>query len=197
MLVLTGCTRYFNSSQDEGRQTTFVIDELRMELADLKHTLKATQVEFSLLEEKVKSTDKSDNKLKEINAHLALLEKKITQLSQVQDKTLSDLRQLSSHANQSSAAFNQFQQKLSDYEHEIQGQNRKLDEVNKLKGTLTSISKAMSPKPAQKTHKVKAGETLEKIARLYNVKSQTLKKLNGFESDRIAIGQEIQIPSDE
>src|SRR5476651_1183998 len=98
ILTLTGCTSYFNSSRDEGRQTAFVLDELRMEMADLKHTLKATQVELSLLEEKVQAnpSDKSDHKLKEINAHLVLLEKKIAQISQVQDRTLSDLRQLSS-----------------------------------------------------------------------------------------------------
>lgn len=185
LLLLTGC--YLNTSLDESRQTAFVLDELRLEMADLKHTLKANQVELSLLEEKVDD----NNKVKELTAQLSLLEKKLSQLVQVQEKTIADLRNLSSHANQSSAAFAQFQQKLQDYDQEIQGQNRKLAEVNKLKGTLTSISQAISPKA--KTHKVKAGETLEKIARQYNIKAQTLKKLNGLATDKIAVGQELKI----
>ncbi len=47
-----------------------------------------------------------------------------------------------------------------------------------------------------KTHKVKKGDSLYKISRIYNVKISAIKKINGLSKDIIYINQEIRIPSE-
>ncbi len=199
LLLLTSCSHYISSLQDEKRQANIALDEMRIELADVKHTLKGYQVELNILEEKLKNQTaaKPDAKLKDVSGQLAALERKVAQLEKVQEKALADLRGLSGHANQTSSAFEQVRKKLFDIEQEIATQSHRLDEVGKLKGTLTSISKAMAQKPSSKTHRVKPGETLEKIARLEGTSVDALKKLNHLQHDRIFVGQEIKLPDEE
>ena len=48
--------------------------------------------------------------------------------------------------------------------------------------------------PKKKTHTVKSGETLGKIAEKYGVGLSKLKKANGLKSDKISIGQKLIIP---
>ena len=49
---------------------------------------------------------------------------------------------------------------------------------------------------ANKVHKVKKGDSLYKISRIYNVKISSIKKVNGLSKDTIYINQKIKIPSE-
>jgi LysM repeat protein len=201
LVLLASCSHYFGSTQDDRRESAQVLDEMRIELADIKHSLKSNQVELTILEEKVKNqaaAAKPDPKLGTFGSQISALERKIVEFEKKQEQILSDLHSLSAHANQSSSTFTQLQKKLFDMQQEIASQTRRLDEVSKLKGTLSSISKAMAIKPSSnKTHLVKSGETLEKIARLENTTVDVLKKLNHLQNDRIFVGQEIRLPNEE
>jgi LysM repeat protein len=183
------------------------MEELRTELADVKHALSSAKVEMQILEEKVKNQDQSVTTLKssssqkgqlqsDLSQQLSLLEKRLTQLEKMQEKVGIDLRTLSSNANQGNQVLNQYKEKISSLEQEIVFQSKRLDEVSKLKSTLSSLSKAMqgSSEGSSKSYQIKSGDSLEKIARRHNTTVDNLKKLNGLNHDKIVVGQEIQVP---
>lgn len=170
----------------------------------MKHALHTYQVELNILDEKLKTQNQSVNSLKtqsksplleQLGQKMALLEKKLSHFEAVQEKIAADLRQLNQNLTKSQDRFVQF-------EKEIAAQNSRLDEVVKLKSTLNSISKAISPKASsddvnERTYKVKGGDSLEKIARAHHTSVSMLKKLNQIDNDRIQVDQILKLPSDE
>lgn len=207
--LFTSCSSALRFTSPDSRQNELAMEELRIEIADVKHALNSTQVEVRILEDKLKSQDnaiyafknQTANKLPMVG-HLSelidTLEKKLSTLEKIQDKTFHDLRQLTTHANQTSSTLMHYKEKMQEIEREMGTQSQRLDEVSKLKSTLTHISKAMKqgdyPQDTIKIYKVIAGDTLEKIARKFYTTSDYIKKLNRFENDRIVVGQEVKVP---
>lgn len=196
LIVLTGCSsRFF---QDEGAvHAKRAVDEMRQEMADLKHELKTTQVSLQIIEEKCHFQDQAISTLKlknpkwdQLANQLTTLERKLYQFEKFQESVLADLRALSMHHDEQGGRLHQC-------EREMAFQKNRLEDVGKLKNTLSSISQAIQQKPKSASkHVVKGGETLEKIARHYQVTVAGLRKKNHLTSDRIHIGQEIDIPND-
>lgn len=149
---------------------------IRLELADVRQALHAAQVNMELLEERIRK--------QEIAAHKpskdapSLMEKKIASLE-------NDLRQLATRYQEATA-------KIATLESLLQTHERRFNEVVKLKDTLTSISQTLTP--SNKTHRVQAGDSLEKIARQHKTTIGAIKELNQLKSDQIKIGQTLQIP---
>jgi LysM repeat protein len=175
-LLLVGCTSSFTALR--GGQDP-AINDLRMEIADLKHALHGTEVEIKLLEERVESaegthTTTSLHETSDLKRKISALEKNI-------DKLAADIRSLTHFSTQTSST-------LSVYRDQICTIDNKLDEIAKLRSTLSQLSKPSS-------YQVKAGDSLEKIARKYQVSVEQLKQENHLSSDRIVIGQELAIPS--
>ncbi len=198
--LLCGCSTQLNSRQTASYRSDLSIDEIRLELADVKHELKSTQVELNLLDERVKkeATVLASTAKQSVNSALsgsttAQLEARIASIEKLLEKTTADLRTLSTHANQALA-------KLQSLEQEVFSHEKRLDEVAKLKGTLTSISQAIGQPTASptstKSYRVKAGDSLEKIARNHKVSLASLKNLNHLKNDKIVVGQELRIPDD-
>lgn len=170
------------------------MDEMRLELADVKHELKSTQVELNLLDERVRKQTSSIEISSKTKADSSNLEHRIAYLEQLLEKTTADLRTLSNHTTQAL-------KKLAAIENEIISHENRLDEVVKLKGTLTSISQAIgqpaSPsKNTTSSYRVKAGDSLEKIARSHKTSISALKNLNNLKNDKIVVGQELRIPDE-
>lgn len=187
LLVIAGCSNSkmaaFNGDSAKGE---WALEEVRIELGDVKHALNATQVQLHLLEERVSHTKEVDN----ISQQVAILEKKIAQLEKVHERTVADLRHLNHLSGQTAEA-------LSEYKDKCQDLDQRFDELAKLKGTLTSISKSLAAKPAETstaTYRIQPGDSLEKIARRYNTTVETLKKLNRLENDRIIVGKDLNVP---
>ena len=186
-----------------GYYTNPELDELRIELDDLKHALKTTQVECSLLDERLRKQDnalaKGQASAKEtgtsnlLSIQLNSLEKKVSALEKTLEKAAADLRTLSANATQALSKIHVLEQDLASHE-------KRLEEVVKLKGTLTSISKAISQRPATepssstKSYRVKAGDSLEKIARNNHTTVDAIRKTNALSNDKIVIGQELRLP---
>ena len=121
---------------------------------------------------------------------VAALQRKIATLEKTVDKMSGDLRSLMTYANQTTTS-------LSLYRDQIQEIDRKLSEVSKLRSTLTQMSKTYSapePTTTEKTYRVKAGDSLEKIARRLQITTEALKRENKLTSDKIVVGQELSIP---
>lgn len=183
-----------------------ILEELRIEIDDLKHALKTIQVELNLVDERTKKQDnslttfkgdfqnKEKSSLHPLSSQINVLEKKVSSLEKLLEKVTTDLRTLST-------TISQTLNKAEHLEHEVSSHGQRLDEVVKLKGTLTSISKAISQKPSYdvdtaKTYRVKAGDSLERIARNHRISIETLRKLNNLSNDKIIVGQELRLPDD-
>lgn len=179
------------------------LDELRLELSDVKHELKGALVEINLLDERLRKQNQSSqptspllslkSEITQLSSQIATLDRKTTQLEKLIEKVTTDLRNINTYTTQ---AYNQ----IASLEKQIALHDKRLSEISQLKGTLTSISKAISSKPSDevtvKTYRVKAGDSLEKIARNHKTTTDTLKKLNHLQSDKIIVGQELKV-SDE
>ncbi len=190
------------------RTNDAAIDEVRLELNDLKHALHTYQVDLRILEEKMKkqegslknlSTPKPTIATNPLEEKLQLLEKKIALLEKGQEKTAADLRTLSSYATQTTNSFSQYSEKIQELETSVQDQKMKMAEAVKLQKTLSSLSKSIKKQDAPvenastKVYKVKAGDNLEKIAKAEKTSVETIKKLNKLENDKICIGQTLKI----
>ena len=189
LLVLAGCTHSkMTSLSASPGQGEWALEELRIEMGDVKHTLNATKVELQILEEKVNHSKDVDH----LSQQIATLERKISQMERSQERAIADLRQLNTLTSQTSQTLLEYKEKCRDLD-------QRFDELSKLKTTLTSISKSLSQKPAPTAeaaavYKIQPGDSLEKIARRYNTTVETLKRLNRLENDRIIVGKEIQLP---
>ena len=185
-------------AKPRGSYSTPELDELRLEIDDLKQTLHTTQVDLSLLDEKnrkqegslVKQSKETSN-LASLSTQVSALEKKVCNLENILDKISTDLRTLNTALSQTTGQIHQFQTQLS-------SQDERLNEVGKLKGTLASIAKSIGDRPTTpaKTYRVKAGDSLEKIARAHNTTAESIRKINALNNDKIIVGQELKVSND-
>jgi LysM repeat protein len=207
LFIVLSCALPLDARPQSGYYTNPEFDELRIELDDIKHALKSVQVDLGLLDERLKKQDsplnqiKGQAQVKEANSQALLtaqviaLEKKVSGLEKTLEKAATDLRALST-------ASTQILNKIQEVEQNLLSHEKRLDEVVKLKSTLTSISKAIHQNPSKetpsgaKTYRVKAGDSLEKIARAHHISVETIRKLNNLTSDKIVIGQELRFPDD-
>jgi len=181
--LLQGCVSAPFASNSSDAQVQLALDEVRIELADVQHALKAKDTEIRLLEENLSAASGKVVR-QESSPSTALLEKRISQLEKMQEKTSSSLAQ--------------YKEKIHQLEQEI---SSRLSELSKIRTTLGAISQAVQ-KPSsaaieRKKYTVKAGDSLEKIARKEHVSVDALKKLNDLDSDRIAVGQVLTLPHGE
>jgi len=198
-LSLSACTSHLAMLQKDKYDSSIAMDEMRIELSDMKHTLNNTQIEIQLLEEKVRSYEtiaKSpvNSTSSYSDPRLVGIEKRLSQISSLHDKLAVEVRQLQDHANQTSNSFTQYQSRLKQIDAEIAVQAQLIEELGGLKTTLKSIAHAVKVKPSSDGYTVKSGDTLEKIARIYKTSVVELKKINNLSSNKIVIGQEIKIP---
>lgn len=183
--LIVGCTSTMTALR--GNQE-HLFDEMRTEIADLKHALHGTEVELRLLEEKFENQDRVKPAPQ---GEVSTLQRKLGALEKNYEKLSTDVKSLMTYANQTTTS-------LSQYRDQIQEIDKKLSEVSKLRSTLTQISKTYSETPAsEKTYRVKSGDSLEKIARKFQVSTEALKRDNRLSSDKIVVGQELTIPSSE
>ncbi len=200
LILLGSCSSHMSAWRDDGHQSNIALEELRIELADLKHALNGAKVDLQLLDEKLKNPDSAKNKTakNDLSLQLVNIERKVGELQRNQEKIFQDLKQLGSHATHSTSALNKQQEKLQEMGQEIAAQNKRLEEVVKIKGTLSSLSQVLKNKShsesSSETYKIKSGDSLEKIARNHGTTIEAIKRVNDLSTDRIIVGQEIKIP---
>ncbi len=162
------------------------LDEIRIEIEDIKYALKTTQVDMNILDEKMRKQEAGKTQ----TTPQATLESRISALEKTLEKVSADLRTLNTTTHQALT-------KIQSLEQQSASHTKQLDNVSQLKNTLTTISKAIGQTPsATASYKVKAGDSLEKIAKLHQVPVDTLKKINKLTSDKIVIGQELKLRDD-
>ncbi len=191
-----------NARPQSGFYTNPEVDELRLEIDDLKHALNTAQVEINLIDErlnkqnnaaKTQATTKEITGLSQLASTVSRIEKKVSKLEKILEKITNDLRTLSTSTHQT-------QSKLATIETTLSSHDQRLGEVSKLEKTLHTISKAIGKEsPSQttstkaKSYRVKAGDSLDKIAKTQHTSIETLRKINNLTSDKIMIGQELKV----
>jgi LysM repeat protein len=163
-----------------------MIREMQTRVDDLRHAFNCSQTELQILEGRIKAYEhalasfkqqdweKWQEKLEQLHMQQHALEKKVTQFSRVYEQAEEERQKLMFHANETSCALTQFKNRIVELEKELQMRGR------------TNAD--------EKVHKVRPGDTLEKIARLHKTTVEHLKKLNRLDQDLIVVGQELIIP---
>ena len=198
-----------------------VMKEMRDSLDNMRHEVRNHEVEIHIIDEKLKNfdaivesvrdqfTDFSQMQKEQLKGSSANLEAKIQSLEATSQSLLGDLRQFKVYSNETTAALAQYKQKIGELERIIEQQNQNLGH---LQAAMQSLMDALQGKPAENTkpvamnsissskgssgttYKVKAGDSLEKIARAHQVSIQSLKEANGLTTDRIIVGKNLVIP---
>ena len=204
LLVCTACSPLKSSPNDEKHRLELTLHEVQTNLDDLRHDINCFQTEMQILDGRIKyfentltalkqnDLEKQQAKLDQLNLQVLALEKKWVSLDKNQQGEEKDLKQLSSHANETTAALSQFKDRIGELEQEIFGQNRKFEELSKLKGHIENLAKGISGD--FRIYKVRPGDSLEKIARAHKTAVEKIKKLNQLDQDLIVVGQELKIP---
>jgi len=123
------------------------------------------------------------------------LEAKIASFEKKQESSFSDIKVLSQHATETSASLTQYKSTINELEKNSIAQAQRLEEVKKLKQTLEAIASSLKVDGAAFiSYKVKAGDSLEKIAKAHKTNVDYLKKINNLDQDLIVVGQELKVP---
>lgn len=197
--LMSGCSPLKTSLHDDRYQWELTLHEVQTNVDDLRHDTSCFTADMQILEGRMKAienglamlkqldTEKSQAKVEALAQALASLEKKWSAFEKRQE---SSKEGVTTYVKETHLALTQFKSRIEELESEIASQNRKLEAVVRLKNSLETLTKSLKPK----THKVKSGDSLEKIARAYQTDVVTLKKLNELHNDLIVIDQELTIP---
>lgn len=197
------------------------IKEMRGTLDDLRHRLNNHETEIRMYDEKLSNldtiiesvrdqlNDSSKQHKEQLKGSSSSLESKIASLETASKGLSNDMKQFKTHANDTSAALAQCSQKLSELEKSVEQQNKNIEHLQSAMRSLmqaihgeatppgkgSDVAEAPSaPVASGNTYRVKAGDSLEKIARSHQTTIQALKDLNGLSSDKIVVGKLLLIP---
>lgn len=192
-LLLASCLNAEQMPLDRAVQTmSHKVTTIDQELATLKsrfenqdRVLDSIHKEVTLLIKATKDSQatalsSSDNRQKALEKNL--------------EKLVSDLKQFKKHANESSTTISQLQKSLQKQDELIQLQAQ---QIKDLESAMRHLASAMQPSKAAEqatAYRVKAGDTLEKIAKEHGTSVEALKAKNNLRSNTIFTGQKLQIP---
>lgn len=207
IVYLCSCSPMKSSSKEEKHQLELTLHELQTNLDDLRHDINCFHTEIQIIDGKVKHQQDATQNLKQ--QHLEKIQLKIENLAKQineMEKKISlfetksnnldcNLSNLSNHANETTLALTQHKDKIHELEKIILKQNSRLEDITKVKATLEDIVKTIKSNSSNYIiYKVKAKDSLEKIAKANNVTIEAIKLLNGLENDLIVVGQKLKIP---
>ncbi len=194
--------------------------QTKVALNDLKHEILNHEKEIRTFENRLESQEASLETLREeltndlqakheqtqaakvnMEGKIESLTQSIQRLETLSSGFSSDLRQLKTQGNESVALLGQYKQKIQELEKVIEAQHQ---HMKNLETALHSVVELIQAKEATKeialrsgrasTYQVQSGDTLEKIARNHKVSLQALREANQLTSDRILVGQTLNIP---
>jgi LysM repeat protein len=195
-------------------ENAIALKELRDAVDDVRHEMNNHETEIRVFDEKLQNFDSIIDGVRDqvselgrvqkeqLKSSSANLEAKISSLETVDKGIIADLKQFKNHANDTAAVLAQYKQKIADLEKIIDQQNQNIDHLQAAMRSLVDVlqvkdgssKSSFEATPSGHTYKVKAGDSLEKIARAHQTTVQALKELNGLANDRIIAGKVLQIP---
>lgn len=178
------------------------LQELRLNCEEFSQKLSHQKVELEILSEKLQSLDSSVSALRQELAQsgkaekdlakdrLSVVEKRLSSLEKSQETLVGDLKILKNHFNESAQSLTACQTQLTQLEKQLS------QDIKSLKGSLQSMVALLQKGEtlSDKVYVVKPGDSLGKIALENKTSQKTLKELNQLSTDRIYVGQKLQLP---
>lgn len=199
------CSPIKSSPQDQKHQLELTLHEVQTNLDDLRHYVQTFQAELQIIDARLKKQDdviaqikqkdieQQKLKIASIDKSIKAIETSIEKGNQTQKQQQEDIRELSSHANQTTTALSQYKNRINEIEKDIVAYSKTFDDIKK--SVHSAVSSIKSNKDYCGTlYKVKSGDSLERIAKNYKVSIEEIKKENSLDNDLIVIGQELKIP---
>lgn len=204
--LTTGCVSTLPQSNSTNHLHKYAkseeVDIVFSELQQVQLTAHQNKVELELLQEKLQEQEKKIHQLHQIqeSSHKSF-QSHINEIKIQWQQSLSFQENASKDLKQFQATYNAFEQTVEKIQRHIQTLQKEIKErderLHSLKLQLDMAVKLLqeNEKTPGKIHDVKSGETLDKIAKIYGISTDRLRQYNHLQTDRIIVGQKLQIPS--
>lgn len=188
------------------------VDRLRHEVGNHETEIRMYDEKLNNLESIIESVrdqlnDTAKVHKEQLKGSSTSLEERIAALDAATAGLMADLRQFKTFATESNTVLGQYKQRISDLERVVEQQNQNIDH---LQAAMRAMMDALQVKDAPSfkavpelgsadagpttLYRIKAGDSLEKIARANKTTVQAIKQLNGMTNDKIVVGKQIKIP---
>ncbi len=204
---IVSCTPIKTSPKDEKHQMELTLHEVQTNVDDFRHDLNCFKTDLQILEGKIRNQENQVESVKQnhiaqtltkidsLSEKIKTVDSKIEQMGKKQEAEFTDIEKLSLYAKEVNSSLSQYKDKLSELEGNVIVQSKRFEEVKKLKETLEAIATSLKiNNDGFYSYKVRAGDSLDKIARVNKTTVDILKKANNLDQDLIVIGQELKIP---
>ncbi|MBM3195537.1 MAG: LysM peptidoglycan-binding domain-containing protein [Chlamydiae bacterium] len=199
--LLVSCSNLVVSQRSDKQQMEFSVQKLKNEIEDLKQEMKAYQIEVSILEGKMMNHDEDlgylqaqdlpgKNGGRSLDSQ-TLMEKKVLEIERTLELLVRRFDRIEIESKEIAKSVGIYKQRFQDYEKFLQSQNDSIQELGKLKRNLKEIREDALETT---TYRVRAGDSIDKIARQFATTPEQLKKMNQLHNDLILVGQEIRVP---
>ena len=189
--------------------------EMRDSIESLRHELENHETEIRMAEERVDNQEATISALRQqvldanqsnkdlLKGSSANWDGRVVNIETANKGFVADLRQLKTHANETTEALNQYKQRIAELEKVISQQSQNIESLQAALRSLSdvlltkegsSVNSTASFSESGKTYRVKAGDSLEKIAKNNGTTVRAIKELNNLSNDKIVIGQALQLP---
>lgn len=193
--------RYDDDLSIQIREMRDSLDYLRREVTHHEEEIRTFE-QKTLTQEDVLDTLRKEAKETQLSHkqhsknHQEQLETKLASFESAQKSITVDLKQLKVNSNETQELLKTYRDKISGLEKTVESLTRNLHSMQSAVNSLVEMMKEPSTNTLEtvnKLYKVKAGDTLEKIARASGTTIKTIKELNNLTKDQIVIGQTLKL----
>ncbi len=183
------------------------IGELRQRSHNLEVEVHQVEERFGSMEAIVDGlrrqvTELSRNVRDHSEASKVSLESRMGNLELMATQVHSDLQLVKTRYNDSSTSSSQYKQEIYEMQQQLNAQERRAEQqernIENLQTALKVLTEALQvgedKENSSNEYRVKAGDSLDKIAQSHGTTVKVLKELNGLTTDRIKINQKLKLP---
>ncbi len=186
--ILCSCGALFGAPQRE----SLAIQEMRLALDQMGYQVHGHQSEIDLFQERIQKLERSVEALGgQVSAGQRdrTVESRLAHLEKAHETLIADFKSLKSHLNETNNSLAACQNKLSKIDQQLSS------DISGLKHSLQSMLALLKGEAIDEgVYVVKSGDSLGQIALDNKTDIKTIKQLNNLSSDRIYIGQKLNIP---